>query len=45
MELNQVYSIDYRIGFLLVAYPNKDKVTKFEFKYKLVASAAENENV
>ena len=45
IELDQTYTIDYRIGFLVVAYPNKDRVTNFEFKYQLIASAAENENV
>ena len=39
VELGKTYSIDYRVGFLLIAYPNEEKVTNFEFKYQLVAEA------
>ena len=36
--MGKTYSIDYRIGFLLVAYPNEKKTTDFSFTFELVAS-------
>jgi len=33
VEVGQVYKVDYRIGFLLVAYPNEGMTTDFEFTY------------
>jgi len=33
VEEGKTYSIDYRVGFLLIAYPDKGAVTKFEFKH------------
>ena len=33
VEIGKTYKIDYRVGFLLIAYPNKDKIANLEFKY------------
>lgn len=32
-EVGKEYSIDYKEGILVVAYPNKDQETDFEFTY------------
>lgn len=32
-ELDRVYSVDRDSGILVVAWPNKDKETNFEFEY------------
>lgn len=37
VELGKTYSIDYQVGFLVVAYPNYGKATNLEFTYKLEA--------
>lgn len=35
VSLGQTYKIDSETGFLLVAYPNTDVETEFEFSYTL----------
>lgn len=42
--MGKTYSIDYKTGFLLVAYPDMGKATDFEFTYKTVATAIEKES-
>lgn len=37
-EVGKTYKIDYRTGFLVVAYPNEKKTTDLDFSYRLVAS-------
>ena len=37
VQVGKSYYIDYSVGFLLVAYPNKDKQTEFEFTHKVIA--------
>jgi len=32
-EIDRIYSLEAKSGFLLIAYPNKDVDTNFEFKY------------
>jgi len=32
-EIDETYAFDYSEGILMVAYPNKDKETNFEFEY------------
>jgi len=31
--IGKTYMVDYMSGFLIVAYPNKDVDTDFQFKY------------
>jgi hypothetical protein len=31
--MNQNYTVDTNTGFLLIAYPEKDEDTEFEFEY------------
>jgi uncharacterized membrane protein YhdT len=35
--LDETYVFDYKEGILVVAYPNKDKTTDFEFEYWIAA--------
>ena len=37
MKVDKLYTVDPRDGMVLIAYPNKNKVTEFEFEYYLVA--------
>jgi len=37
VELNKYYTIDHVRGFLLIAYPVENRLTEFEFTYKLFA--------
>jgi len=32
-EIGKTYIVDYMSGFLVVAHPNKDVDTEFQFKY------------
>jgi len=34
VTLGETYTVDYMTGLLLIAYPNEDQVTEFEFSYK-----------
>ena len=37
VELEETYVFDYKEGIMVVAYPNKDKSTDFEFEYWVAA--------
>lgn len=39
VQVGKTYYIDYTVGFLLLAYPNLDKETEFEFTHKVIAFA------
>ena len=43
VQVGKTYSVDYRVGFLLVAYPKEKKTTEFSFSYQLVASGFNKE--
>lgn len=39
----EIFKIDYQGGMFIVAYPNADVETDFEFRYKLISYAREIE--